>query len=263
MPYNGTGSFVLVYDWPTDKINGIKIRADRMQAQEQDMAGNGLSNAITRDGQSPPTANLPMGGFKLTGNANGAAATDLPTMAQIQAGDGRYVDVSGADTYTATPAPVLAAYTTGQVFYGRFSVTNTTTGPTLNLNGLGALTLTKNGGSALAVGDIGAGTTKELVNIGGKFDVLNVPGSPLGLTDGGLKTTSFVAASNTKYRFKNYTQSNAVQQLPGTAGDVIVLACFGPYPPLLCGTINGTSQTIAIDPNQTFLQTYTLTVGWV
>lgn len=263
MPFNGSGSFTLVYNWQQDKINGIKIRADRMDGQFSDIATNGLSDCITRDGQSPPTANLPMGGFKLTGNAAGTAATDLATMAQIQSNDGRYVDVSGADTYTATPAPVLTAYTTGQVFYGRFSVANTTIGPTLNLNGLGALTLTKNGGAALAIGDIGAGTIKELVNIGGKFDVLNAPAPPLGLTDGGLKTTSFVAASNTKYRFKNYTQSNAVQQLPGTAGDVLVLACFGPYPPLLCGTINGVSQTVAATPNQTFIQTYTLTVGWV
>jgi hypothetical protein len=75
MPYNGTGTFVRLYNWVTDAANGIFVRNDRMDAEMDGMA-TALSDCITRDGQSPATANLPMGGFKLTGLAAGSAPAD-------------------------------------------------------------------------------------------------------------------------------------------------------------------------------------------
>lgn len=71
--YNGAGAFVRAYDWTTDRDAGIKIRADRMD-EEMDGFATGLSTALCKDGQSTPTANLPMGGFKLTGLGAGSAA---------------------------------------------------------------------------------------------------------------------------------------------------------------------------------------------
>src|SRR5438874_4476143 len=75
MPFNGAGVFNRLYSWTVDAANGVKIRADRMDAETNGIA-TGLSDCMTRDGQSPPTANIPMGGKKLTGLANGTAATD-------------------------------------------------------------------------------------------------------------------------------------------------------------------------------------------
>lgn len=259
MPFNGSGTFTNVYNWTQDKLNGIKIRADRMDAQDDGIA-TGLSTCMTRDGQSPPTANIPMGNFRLTGLGAATSGTDAMQLRQAQNNDGKYVDVSGTDTYTANPSPALAAYLTGQGLFALFSVANTTTGPTLNVSGLGALPLTKNGSAALSLGDVTG--VRAVINRGSFWEVLNPPSSVLGVADGGLKTSSFVAAVNTRYRVKNYTQSNAVQQPSGSAGDVLILACYGPYSPLICGTINGISQTIAIAPNQTLIQTYSPTVGW-
>lgn len=61
-----------------------------------------------------------------------------------------------ADALIATFSPALTAYTDGQFARVRPGFDNATTTPTMNANGLGALTIKKNGGAALAVGDIQA-----------------------------------------------------------------------------------------------------------
>lgn len=66
MPFNGSGGFVPLPapDYPA--VAGTTIVADHYNNVQQDVF-DGLGNCITRDGQSPATANIPMGGFKLTG----------------------------------------------------------------------------------------------------------------------------------------------------------------------------------------------------
>lgn len=82
MPFNGTGTFVRVYNWVTDQANGILVNATRMDT-EMDGLATGLSNALTRDGQSPPTANIPFGSYKITGLGTGSAPTDGVNFAQV------------------------------------------------------------------------------------------------------------------------------------------------------------------------------------
>lgn len=67
MAYNGSGVWVRLYNWTNDAANGVKIRADRMDAEFNDMCNNGLSAVITRDGQGSASQNQPMNGFKHTG----------------------------------------------------------------------------------------------------------------------------------------------------------------------------------------------------
>lgn len=69
MPFNGSGTFTRVMDWTNDRDAAIKIRADRHDQNDDDIA-NGLSNTITRDGQSQITANIPFNGKRITGLAN-------------------------------------------------------------------------------------------------------------------------------------------------------------------------------------------------
>ena len=71
MPYNGSGTFTLPAGNPV--VTGSTISSATTNTTNNDLA-NGLSNAVTRNGQSPPTANLPMGNFKLTGLAAGTGA---------------------------------------------------------------------------------------------------------------------------------------------------------------------------------------------
>jgi hypothetical protein len=69
MPWSGSGTYVLPPAY-SPEVNGTVIDATRYNGLTTDVA-NGISNAIAKDGQNVPTANLPMGGFKHTGVADG------------------------------------------------------------------------------------------------------------------------------------------------------------------------------------------------
>ena len=82
MPFSGTGVFVRVYQWVQDAANGIFVDATRTDTDSNDIAA-GLTNCVTRDGQSPWLANIPAGGFKITGLANGVNTTDSVNYTQV------------------------------------------------------------------------------------------------------------------------------------------------------------------------------------
>lgn len=82
MAFNGSGTFVRLYNWATDAANAINISATRMDGEDSGFA-SGLSNCVTRDGQSPFLANIPAGGFKITGLGNGTLAGDAVAYGQI------------------------------------------------------------------------------------------------------------------------------------------------------------------------------------
>jgi hypothetical protein len=79
MAFNGSGIFNRLYNWVQDAANGIAITASRMDAEDQGFA-DGLSNCITKDGQSSPSADIPFNNKKITGSGGVASspATDLP-----------------------------------------------------------------------------------------------------------------------------------------------------------------------------------------
>lgn len=68
-----------------------------------------------------------------------------------------YATASGTDTYTATLSPAITVYMAGAEYKIRFTNANTISAPTLNLNGLGAKTIKRPGGSALDIGELKAG----------------------------------------------------------------------------------------------------------
>ncbi|MGD9674504.1 MAG: hypothetical protein AB7U98_13610 [Candidatus Nitrosocosmicus sp.] len=73
MPFNGSGGFVSVGAPNFPAVDGTTILASQYNTQLNDIF-NGLSNAVTRDGQSPATANLPMGGFNFSNLGDGTVA---------------------------------------------------------------------------------------------------------------------------------------------------------------------------------------------
>ena len=95
MPFNGNGTFNLVAGNPV--TSGTTILSTVNNNTNSDIA-SGLSNCVTRDGQSPATTNLPMGGFKLTGLAAGSIAGDSLRYEQL---------------YPTTPALGSLLYGTG------------------------------------------------------------------------------------------------------------------------------------------------------
>lgn len=73
MPFNGSGGFDPLSPPTYPAVAGEVIFASRFNSIINDVL-SGLGSVITRNGQSPATANLPMGGFKHTG-AGDASAT--------------------------------------------------------------------------------------------------------------------------------------------------------------------------------------------
>lgn len=170
MAYNGSGTFVRLYNWVTDKANSIKIRADRMDA-EMDGFATGLSTAITKDGQTTITANIPFASFKITDLGNGTALTDAANLTQVQNRTAAYGTASGTDTYTVTMTPTVTALATGQSFNVRFTNANTSTA-TLQVDATASKAITKNGTTALASGDISAGEVREVIYDGTQFQLI-------------------------------------------------------------------------------------------
>lgn len=143
-----------------------------------------ITGSIAKDGQTTPTANLPMGTYRHTGVGNGSARTDYAAMGQVQDGKINWVDGGGtADAITATYSPAITALVDGQLCFVRATAANATTTPTFAPNGLTARTIVKKGGSALVAGDIvGDGHELQL-----RYDLTNTrwellnPGSYAGL----------------------------------------------------------------------------------
>lgn len=82
MPFNGSGTFTRLYSWVQDAANGIDILSTRMDNEMNGMA-TALSDCVTRDGQSPWTANLPAGGFKITGLGTPTSSADSATKGYV------------------------------------------------------------------------------------------------------------------------------------------------------------------------------------
>ena len=82
MPRDSNG----VYSLPTGylAVSGEDILPEQHNAPLQDIA-TALTGSLPRNGSAAMTANLPMGGFKVTNAANGTAASDLATKGQLDA----------------------------------------------------------------------------------------------------------------------------------------------------------------------------------
>ena len=143
MAFNGSGTFNRIYNWVTDKANGFKITASRMDG-EFDGIATGLSQCITKDGQTTITANIPLNNNKLTGVGNGTARTDVINVGQVQDNQFQYLGTTGgtADAYTLSPSPTITAYATTQQITAKISATNLTTTPYLQVSAIANPTTT-------------------------------------------------------------------------------------------------------------------------
>lgn len=72
--FNGSGTFV-ISGVGLPFVTGTTISSTVANQLNTDLA-TGLTNCITKDGQSVPTADIPFGGFKLTGVALATATGD-------------------------------------------------------------------------------------------------------------------------------------------------------------------------------------------
>jgi len=73
MPWTGGGQFTRVHNFSADAAADIQAQADRFDA-EFDGIATGLENCVTLTGETTPTTNIAMGGFKHTGVAAATSA---------------------------------------------------------------------------------------------------------------------------------------------------------------------------------------------
>lgn len=175
MAFNGSGVFVRLYNWVNDKNAAINITASRMDNEFNGIA-TGLSQCITKDGQSTLTADIPMSGYKFTNVGDATASNQYATYKQLQTGTISWLGTPGGtvDAMTASPSISLATYSAGQVFQFASIGTNTIAAPTLNISGLGAKSITYRG-AALQAGDVPATGVVSVVYNGTTFDMINCP----------------------------------------------------------------------------------------
>jgi hypothetical protein len=121
MPYNGSGTFTRVYNWVTDKVNGVNITASRVDTEDDGFA-TGLTNCVTRDGQGKMaadflpavTATYALGSASFTWlSINGVTFTDLARLSQpgpfvMAAVTDAYVHAKNTTTGTTATAYVQA-----------------------------------------------------------------------------------------------------------------------------------------------------------
>jgi len=126
MPFNGSGIYNRIYNFVTDRNNGVKIQSARMDA-EMDGIATALSNCITKDGQTTITADIPFNNQKITGLGEASAGSHALNR---DTADARYGMVVSSQTVTfasgATSALALGtAFRTFRViFTGVRPVTN-------------------------------------------------------------------------------------------------------------------------------------------
>jgi hypothetical protein len=228
LSYNGSGTFQInTAGQPV--VAGTVISSTAFNSLTADLA-NGLSTAITKDGQTTVTNNIPMAGFKITGLGAATVGTDAARYSQIQGGTDKLITVTGTDTLTGSLTPVLTAYAAGNLF--SFVVVNTNTGAvTINIDGVGVKSITKSGSTALAAGDMVATQVALIEYDGTRFQLLNVAAAASGDVVGPASSTANAIptfSGTTGKLLQDYTKvkivSNNITMDGSTSGTLTVAA---------------------------------------
>ena len=161
MPFNGSGTFTRIYNWVIDKNQNVKITASRFDNEDDNFA-SGLSNCITKDGQTVITQDIPFNSKKITGLANGINIDHAINLGQLQNNQFLYLGTTGgsADAYTLGPNPSITSYATTQQFTVKINASNLTTTPYLQISGIA------NPSSTAVIKKLNASKTEVALEIG-------------------------------------------------------------------------------------------------
>ncbi|HYC01613.1 MAG TPA: tail fiber domain-containing protein [Candidatus Limnocylindrales bacterium] len=197
-PRNGAGTYSLPAGNPV--VSGTTISSTVHNNTMSDIA-TALTASISKDGQTTPTANLPMGGFRHTNVGNPTVRSQYGTVDNIQ--DGEYVvlsSVAGTNTVTAALSPTPTAYVAGMQVV--LIPANTNTGATtLNISSIGALDVQKwvsGAQSNIVANDLRVGVPAYLVLDTGADDwiLLNPNSGNIGDVTTGTMTATTVSSTN-------------------------------------------------------------------
>lgn len=225
MPFNGSGVFTLAQ--PPFAPN-TTIASAPMNSDLSDIA-TGLSGVVTRNGQSPLTANMPAGGYKITNLASGAAATDSITVGQVQNRVTIWCGTAAgsANARTCSPGVGVSSLVAGQQFEFINGVAANTGPATLSVSGLTATAIVREADNAALAGGEMAASARIRVTYNGTAFVLDQGQAPLSPAVGGFVTLSGITGagiqlpgnSAQKYAYFSQTFSGSGG---GSTGNVVV-----------------------------------------
>jgi len=195
MARNGAGTYTLPAGNPV--TTGTTISSTWANNTLNDIASS-LTASLAYDGQTAPVANLPMATYAHTNVGNATVRTMYAAAGQVQDGALSYLtSVSGTDTITAVAPISMSAYAAGQTFRFIAAGANTTTSVTLNINSIGAKSVTKNGTTALSIGDIPSGSVVVVTYDGTQFQISNVAPAVVAVSSFSAGTTGFTPSTGT------------------------------------------------------------------
>lgn len=176
MPFNGSG----VYSPPAASFPAVPstlIQSSKYNAVVNDIA-TALTTCVTRDGQSPATANLPMASFRHLAVGNAATTDNYLAAGQLQNNSLNWGGTAGgtANALTLSVTLGLAAYVTGQVFWFKSGAAPNSAAATLSISSLATKAI-QIGGLALTGGEILANSWYVVLYDGVAFQLtwLNSP----------------------------------------------------------------------------------------
>ena len=165
---NGAGT----YNLPQAPFTpGTVISSTAVNSNFSDIA-NALTQSLANDGQTVPTANLPMGTYRHTGVGNAVARSDYAATGQVQDNAFAWCGTAGgtANALTLTPSPAITAYAAGQVFIFTAGASPNTGATTVAVSGLTAQAI-QNAGAALTGGEIAALRQYQILYNGTAFQL--------------------------------------------------------------------------------------------
>jgi hypothetical protein len=154
MARNGSGTYTLPL---ANVVAGDTILASWANSTMTDI-GTALTASLAKDGQTVPSANLPMGTYRHTGVGAATALTDYTQAKQVIDNTLKILGSVGGsvNAITATAPLSMSAYATGQQFSFTAAGTNTST-MTININSIGVKAITVRGTTAVGAGEITSG----------------------------------------------------------------------------------------------------------
>jgi hypothetical protein len=235
--------------------------------QQTSGASSGSGSAITVDGASVSNPNLssttPAAGtgttqvtFHNDGSGNVSATVPTPSgsgsvTASTLAAATYGVDTGAANAYVVMLSPAITAYADGLSVKFVPANNSTSTTPTLNLNGIGAATISKYGGGALVNGDIIAGTIATLIYKGAGWQLQNAQtpnGASLSAPNvftAGTNIFQSGASATVAAKFQGGGAPATIALVTHTTGNPVTASLtVGNVGVMFCWSQNGGTQTV-------------------